>query len=100
MTQGYMSQMEKIALITKQGKMKSPKDKYENDIRYKQAVDMVESLIHQGQFTPSEIREMAVLASIHYEMRYGFKHYTVPIQVNDALKTMADWRKSEDDSRV
>lgn len=75
--------------------MKSPKERYENDAAYHAAVDMMESLIHTGQFTPSEMREMAVLASIHHEMRYGLRHYTVPSDVNRAFDTLLKWRNEE-----
>jgi hypothetical protein len=78
-------------------KMKSPKDKYENDVNYKSLVDVMEEHIHQGKFTPSEMREAAVLASIHYELRHGFRQYTVPAQVNDAFKTLTDWRSEKKD---
>ncbi len=72
--------------------MQTPKERYETDAAYKQAVDLMTSLIHKAQFTPSEIREMAVMASIHYEMQYGFKHYIVPANVNKAFETLEEWR--------
>ena len=75
--------------------MKSPKEKYENDAQYKTAVDSMTGLIINGHFTPSEMREMAVLASIHYEMMHSFKHYTVPSGVNDALGTLSKWREAQ-----
>lgn len=47
----------------------SPRDKYMNDPDYRQLVDLLEQFIHRAQFSPSELREAAVLASINYEMR-------------------------------
>lgn len=75
--------------------MKSPKDRYERDAAYKQLVDALCALIKDANFTPSEVREAAMMACIHYEMWHGFKHYTVPLPVKIALETLATWRKSE-----
>jgi len=72
--------------------MKSPKEKYENDPDYRKVVDILESLVHDGKFTPSEIREMATLASIHNEMRYGFQHYAQTVNVQVAFKILEEWK--------
>ena len=42
-------------------------ERYHHDITYRKVVQMMENLMHEAQLTPSEIREAAVLASIHYE---------------------------------
>ena len=47
--------------------MKTPKEKYENDNSYRHLVDMLTALIHQSEFTPSEIREACMLACIRHE---------------------------------
>ena len=44
--------------------------KYLNDPEYNHLVQMLESLIEQARFTPSELREACILASINYEMRH------------------------------
>lgn len=49
--------------------MKTPRDKFMNDPEYHQLVVLLESFIERAQFTPSELREAAVLACINYEMR-------------------------------
>lgn len=50
--------------------MKTPREKYMNDPDYHNLVNTLEQLIEQAGFTPSELREACVLASINYEMRY------------------------------
>ena len=47
--------------------MKSPKEKYMNDPEYHHLVKMLEGLIEDARFTPSELREACILASINYE---------------------------------
>ncbi len=51
--------------------MKTPKEKYLNDPEYRHLVDMMENLIQQARFTPSELREASILASINYEMSHA-----------------------------
>lgn len=50
--------------------MKTPREKYLNDPEYHQLVRMLEGFIESARFTPSELREAAVLACINYEMRH------------------------------
>lgn len=50
--------------------MKTPREKYMNDPEYHSLVQVLESFIERAQFTPSELREAAVLACINYEMRH------------------------------
>jgi hypothetical protein len=50
--------------------MKTPKEKYMNDPEYRHLVTMLEELIERARFTPSELREACILASINYEMRH------------------------------
>jgi len=67
--------------------MKTPKEKYMNDPEYHHLVCMLESLIEQARFTPSEMREACILASINYEMRHIREHQIDPM-VLSALDTL------------
>jgi hypothetical protein len=70
--------------------MKSLKEKYMNDPSYHHLVNRLEDLIHEARFTPSELREACILASINYEMRYVRSNNIDP-KLDDALKTLEDY---------
>jgi len=70
--------------------MKSPKEKYMNDPEYHQLVDMLESFIDRARFTPSELREAAVLASINYEMRH-VRDFVIDPRTNEAFRILDDF---------
>jgi len=57
--------------------MKTPEEKYLNDPEYKAMVDGMVGMIQRCQFTPSEIREMAMYAAIRYEMMTAGPPYVV-----------------------
>ena len=68
--------------------MKTPREKYMNDPEYHSLVNMLEQVIEQARFTPSELREACILASINYEMRH----------VRDT--STASYREAEDALRI
>lgn len=77
----------------------TPQRRYDNDIHYRALVDMMHAQIAQCHFTPSEMREAAVLASIMYE-RMNIKAIVVPRipqVIEECLKAVHDW---EDDWRT
>lgn len=43
------------------------RDRYANDPMFRHLVDMMQACIHRAEFTPTEIREAAMLAQIMYE---------------------------------
>lgn len=70
--------------------MKTPKEKYINDPEYNHLVQTLEQLIHQARFTPSELKEACVLASINYEMRHIRDQYIDP-RVENALMVLDEF---------
>jgi len=70
--------------------MKSPREKFMNDPEYNHLVNTLEHMIESAHFTPSELREACVLASINYEMRHIREHHIEP-RVKDALHTLDRW---------
>ncbi len=77
------------------GKAQVPEDRYRNDVTYATMVNTLESFIHQAQMTPSEIRECALLACIHYEQHRPFPSQVFPIEVLDAIETINGWRSGK-----
>jgi len=70
--------------------MKTPKEKYMNDPEYHQLVDMLEQFIERARFTPSELREAAVLACINYEMRH-VRNITIDPRTEEAFRILDDF---------
>jgi hypothetical protein len=70
--------------------MKSPKDKYMNDPEYHHLVCTLEQLIEQARFTPSELREACILASINYEMRH-VRDYHIDPRVDNAFRVLDEF---------
>lgn len=50
--------------------MMTTRERYRNEAVFRNLVDVLENAIENLQLTPSEIREAAMLAAIHYEERH------------------------------
>lgn len=48
-----------------------PEDRYRHDPVFRNLVDMIYAGIVDHQFTPTEVRDAAMLAALKYELRYG-----------------------------
>ena len=46
-----------------------PRDRYQSDVDFHHLVDLMHAMIIKAQFSPSELREAAVLAACMYEER-------------------------------
>ena len=53
--------------------MMTPKEKYMNDVQYRVLVDTLLAHIEKCLYTPSEMREAAILACILYEEKTALK---------------------------
>lgn len=71
----------------------TPEEKYKNDVSFKNLVDTIHCLITDARFTPSEVREAAVLACIHYERLNVKRPLFIPSIVNNAFNTLEKWKK-------
>jgi len=74
--------------------MKTPKEKYMNDPEYHHLVHTLEGLIEQARFTPSELREACILASINYEMRH-VRNANIDPRLDDALRVLDDFTSAK-----
>jgi len=70
--------------------VKTPREKYMNDPDYHQLVNMLEQFIERARFTPSELREAAVLACINYEMRH-VRGATIDPRTQEAFRILDEF---------
>jgi hypothetical protein len=70
--------------------MKTPRDKYMSDPEYHYLVNTLTGFIESAHFTPSELREACVLASINYEMRH-VRSVKFDPKVADALRVLDEF---------
>jgi hypothetical protein len=74
--------------------MMSLKERYQNDAIFKRVVDVLETLISKHQMTPTEIREAAILACVHSELRIK-RPTEFPPEVQEAFETIRKFRDAE-----
>lgn len=57
-----------------------PEYRYKHDVEFRNLVDSMYQHIERAKFTPSEMRQAAVLASIHYEQRHSRPMRVGPVE--------------------
>lgn len=73
--------------------MKTPEKKYYSDPHYRLLVDQMLHQIRKAKYTPSEMREAAIYASILYEYE-RIKPVVLPPGIRGALKRLEDWSRT------
>jgi len=71
--------------------MITPRERYENDARYRRLVATLEAEIHRGHFSPPEIAEAATYAAIRYESERGLRGFAASERFADMLKVIDGW---------
>jgi hypothetical protein len=80
--------------------MKTPRAKYEYDPKYHKLVDTLVNAIIATEFTPSEIREAAILACIIYEEQYVRRYVKyIPEDVDKSFKVLEKWMNKNNNKR-
>ena len=76
-------------------------NRYESDPAFRVLVDHMEANIHAAEYTPSEMREAALLASIHYELR-SVRSMVLPLpkDVQDAMACLGKFRNAPNPARA
>lgn len=60
--------------------MMSVAQRYYQDATFHALVDAIEAVIHEAKYTPTEVREAAVLACIHYEETRLSHPFIIPVR--------------------
>jgi hypothetical protein len=53
--------------------------RYERDSEFRTACDVMYAMAVKLQYTPQELRDVAYMAAMRYEMDHGFKRFTVSV---------------------
>lgn len=72
---------------------RTPQARYSRDNNFRVLVDIMEAHMHNASYTPTEMREAAMLAAIHYESRTirQFAGYTMnPMETADAMSRIRE----------
>lgn len=64
--QEFVARVDPLAAMRK---MRVPAERYQTDSSFNHLVNSIECLLHQAEFTPSDVKEAAMLACILYEER-------------------------------
>lgn len=75
--------------------LRTPMDRYRNDPQFHNLVCMMLAHIMRCDFTPSEMREAAMIACIQYEQTRLFKQHIIPKECEDALSILGEWARSD-----
>ena len=79
----------------------TPQEKYENDPEFHMMVDFLEHQIIKAQYSPSELREMVILACIHYESHHIKDWFiTLSTDIEEAFMKLDEWRKTTDNDSL
>ena len=73
--------------------MRSADDRYRNDPQFKQLVDQMIAHIMNLDYTPSEMRDAAMLASIHVEMMRPVRHTITRDEFDRMHKSFPELKK-------
>lgn len=73
--------------------MKTPKERYYNDPHFAALVNMMVAHIEKCDYTPSEMREAAILASIIHEQMRIKPYYPLPKDIELHLTKLHEWTR-------
>lgn len=75
--------------------MRTARDRYYSDPQFHSLVDHMTACIVNCDYTPSEMREAALLASINYESMYLSRTYIVNPELEGAFAVMRMYRDND-----
>lgn len=76
--------------------MMTPEERYTADPEYRMCVDVFMGMIAQARFTPSELRQAAIYASIrHAQMRLEVDQIIIDKEASTHLQHLESWLRGE-----